>query len=119
MRAAGLAGVHRRRAVHTTVRDRDAAPAPDLVNRTFTAAAPDRLWVADITYVPTWAGFLYVAVVIDASAGSSSAGRFLAEQHDEWLTAERRYLPQASITRVLGGAPLLTLGDLLKEGVAV
>ena len=41
-------------------------PAPDLVQRQFTAAAPDRLWVADITYVPTWAGFLSLAVVLDA-----------------------------------------------------
>jgi putative transposase len=56
MRADGLAGVHRRRAVRTTVRDRDTAPAPDLVNRTLRAAGPDLLWVADITYVPTWAG---------------------------------------------------------------
>jgi transposase-like protein len=46
-------------------------------------------------------------------------GALLAEQHDEWLTDQRRYLPQASITKLLGGAPLLTLGDLLKEGVAV
>lgn len=42
------------------------APAPDLVKRDFVASAPDRLWVADITYVPTWAGFLYLAVVLDA-----------------------------------------------------
>ncbi len=41
-------------------------PAPDLVKRDFAAFAPDRLWVADITYVPTWAGFLYLAVVLDA-----------------------------------------------------
>jgi putative transposase len=46
-------------------------------------------------------------------------GALLAEQHDEWLTDPRRYLPQASMTRLLGGAPMLTLGDLLKEGVAV
>ena len=39
---------------------------PDLVERDFTADAPDRLWVADITYIPTWAGFLYLAVVLDA-----------------------------------------------------
>jgi putative transposase len=37
-----------------------------LVERDFTAAAPNRLWVADITYIPTWAGFLYLAVVLDA-----------------------------------------------------
>jgi putative transposase len=42
------------------------ASAPDLVNREFRALAPDRLWVADMTYIPTWAGFLYLAVVIDA-----------------------------------------------------
>ena len=66
MTAAGLEGVHRRRAAKTTVRDRDAAPAPDLVNRAFSASCPNHLWVADITYVPTWSGFLYVAVVVDA-----------------------------------------------------
>ena len=42
------------------------APAPDLVDRDFTATGPDQLWVADITYIPTWAGFLYLAVVLDA-----------------------------------------------------
>lgn len=39
---------------------------PDLVDRNFTAEGPDQLWVADITYIPTWAGFLYLAVVVDA-----------------------------------------------------
>jgi putative transposase len=66
MRSAGLAGCHRRRSARTTRRDEAAAPAPDLVQRTFTADAPDRLWVADITYLPTWQGFLYLAVVLDA-----------------------------------------------------
>src|SRR5262245_57718839 len=66
MRAMGLAGVSRRKGIRTTIRDREARPAPDLVDRDFTAAGPDRLWVADITYVPTWAGFLYLAVVLDA-----------------------------------------------------
>jgi putative transposase len=66
MRALGLAGVSRRKGTRTTVRDREARPAPDLVDRDFTAPGPDRLWVADITYVPTWAGFLYLAVVLDA-----------------------------------------------------
>jgi hypothetical protein len=65
MTQAGLAGVCRRRFVTTTVKDGD-RQAPDLVERNFTAEAPDRLWVADITYVPTWAGFLYLAVVLDA-----------------------------------------------------
>jgi len=66
LRAAGLHGVSRRQAVRTTVRDETARPAPDLVERQFTAAGPDRLCVADITDVPTWAGFLYLAVVLDA-----------------------------------------------------
>jgi putative transposase len=64
MRAEGLAGVSRRRGVRTTARD-GARQAPDLVGRNYTAEAPNRLWVADITYVPTWAGFLYLAVVLD------------------------------------------------------
>ena len=62
----GLRGVSRRKWTTTTVRDRAAVLAPDLVKRNFRAQGPDRLWVADITYVPTWAGFLYVAVVLDA-----------------------------------------------------
>ena len=65
MRQAGLQGVSRRRRVTTTRRRPDARPAPDLVERDFTAKRPNKLWVADITYVPTWAGFLYLAVVVD------------------------------------------------------
>ena len=62
MTQAGLAGVSRRRFVTTTVKD-GGRQAPDLVERNFAAEAPDRLWVADITYIPTWAGFLYLAVL--------------------------------------------------------
>src|SRR5260370_40768527 len=65
MSTAGLCGVSRRRWVTTTVRDRNARLAPDLVERNFVAASPNWLWVADITYIPTWAGFLYLAVVLD------------------------------------------------------
>ena len=67
MRDAGLVGAsHRRGGPVTTRRATDARPAPDLVDRNFTASGPDQLWVADITYVPTAAGFLYLAVVLDA-----------------------------------------------------
>lgn len=66
MRAAGLEGVSRRKRTHTTRRDRAARVAPDLVARDFAAQGPDQLWVADVTYVPTWVGFLYLAVVLDA-----------------------------------------------------
>jgi putative transposase len=62
----GLQGATRRKKWRTTKRDRDARPAPDLVERDFKADAPDQLWAADITYVPTWSGFLYLSVVIDA-----------------------------------------------------
>jgi putative transposase len=65
MRQAGLVGCHRRRARGTTRRDPAAIPAADRVQRQFVAAAPNRLWTADITSVPTAAGFLYLAVVLD------------------------------------------------------
>jgi putative transposase len=66
MRGAGLRGVSRRRFVTTTVRSESAPVAPDLVQRRFVAERPNQLWVADITYIATWAGFLYLAVVLDA-----------------------------------------------------
>jgi transposase InsO family protein len=65
LRAAGLHGVSRRKWVTTTVRDPEADGAPDLVERDFTADGPDQLWVADITYIPTWEGFLFLSVVLD------------------------------------------------------
>lgn len=67
MRAHGIRGVSRRRGfVVTTRRDKTQDKAPDLVQRRFEADGPDKLWVADMTYVPTWAGFIYLAVVLDA-----------------------------------------------------
>ena len=66
MRQAGLQGVRRGKKHFTTRRDEKAARPPDLVERDFTAEAPDRLWLADIRYVRTWAGFCYVAFVQDA-----------------------------------------------------
>ena len=67
MRADGLAGVSRRKGPSRPKRTTPEAPqAPDLVRRDFTATAPDHLWVSDITYIPTYAGFLYLAVVLDA-----------------------------------------------------
>ena len=66
MREAGLVGVSRRRRTRTTIRNGERRPAPDLVDRDFAASGPNELWVADITYVPTWQGFLYLAVVVDA-----------------------------------------------------
>lgn len=65
MRAAGLYGVTPQRFIRTTVADPAADRAKDLVERQFAADGPDQLWVADITYIPTWSGFLYLAVVLD------------------------------------------------------
>ena len=83
MRTAGMQGVSRRKRVLTTIRKPEARPAPDLVNRDFTADCPDQLWVADITYIRTWAGFLYLAVVMDAFSrriiGWSMANHLRAE----------------------------------------
>ncbi len=66
MHQAGPVGVSRRKGVRTTRRAVDGQSAPHLVQRDFTATAPNRLWMADITYVPTWARFLYLAIVLDA-----------------------------------------------------
>ena len=68
MRAMGLAGVIRGKPVRTTISDRSAPCPRDHVNRQFRAPAPDMLWVSDFTYVATWAGFVYVAFVIDTFA---------------------------------------------------
>lgn len=85
MRAAGLVGASRRRTGGVTARRRDqnARPAPALVDRGFAAAAPNQLWVADITFVPTASGFRYLAVVLEAwsrkVAGWSMANHLRAE----------------------------------------
>ena len=66
MRLRAIEGVHRRRRGKYGRRAASTATAPDRVERDFTAAAPNQLWVADITYLRTWEGFVYLAVVVDA-----------------------------------------------------
>jgi putative transposase len=66
MRAAGIVGVRRGKRVRTTKPDLTAGRHPDLVQRKFTAEAPNRLWVSDLTFVPTWAGVAYVCFIVDA-----------------------------------------------------
>jgi putative transposase len=67
MRELSIEGISRRRKrVFTTIADPDAVRAPDLVNRNFTADAPNRLWVTDLTYVPTRSGMAYVCFIVDA-----------------------------------------------------
>lgn len=65
MAKAQIQGALRKRRVRTTRRDRDAGRHPDLVERQFTASAPNQLWVTDLTYVPTWAGVAYVCFITD------------------------------------------------------
>ncbi len=65
MRQLRINGLVRGKGVRTTIPDRNAARAPDLLDRDFTAPAPNRRWVADFTYVRTWSGFVYVSFVID------------------------------------------------------
>ena len=64
----GLSGAVRGKTKRTTIADPTAARPADLVQRQFAPPAPNRLWVADLTYVSTWSGFVYVAFVIDAYA---------------------------------------------------
>jgi putative transposase len=66
MRLGAIEGVHRRRRGKYGKKTGSTATAPDLVNREFTAQRPDQLWVADITYLRSWEGFVYLAVVVDA-----------------------------------------------------
>ncbi|WP_307450848.1 MULTISPECIES: IS3 family transposase [Microbacterium] len=66
MRAAGIEGVRRSKRVKTTRADPTSARHPDLVRREFTSTAPNRLWVTDLTFVPTWAGVAYVCFIVDA-----------------------------------------------------
>jgi transposase InsO family protein len=68
MKSLGLKGIRRTKGVRTTIPGRDGKRAGDLLNRDFTAAAPNRTWVMDFTYVRTWAGFVYTAFIVDVFA---------------------------------------------------
>ena len=75
MRAAGISGLVRRKRGRTTIRVPGVRVADDLVERQFRPAAPNVLWIADVTYLRTWEGWLYLAAVQDAyCARGSSAG---------------------------------------------
>jgi putative transposase len=66
MKTIGIEGVRRGRRIRTTRPDDQAARSPDLVERNFTATEPNRLWVTDLTFVPTWQGVAYVCFIVDA-----------------------------------------------------
>jgi putative transposase len=98
MRQEGLAGAVRGKAKRTTIADPTAPRARDLVRRDFAPLAPDRLWVADITYVSTWSGWVYVAFVIDAFArriigwrvGSSMSTQLVLDALDQAVWTRQR-----------------------------
>ena len=103
MRELGIQGVTRRRfKTGTTKREARARPAPDLVDRDFSAGGPDQLWVADITCVPTRAGWLYLAVALDAWSrrivGWAMATHMRAELVDDalWMAVRGRR-PEAGV----------------------
>jgi len=104
MRDLGLRGARRGKRVRTTVADPAAARPADLVRRQFSPPAPDRLWVADYTYVPTWAGMVYVAFVIDAYSRRILGWR-AASSMKTALVLVLDALEQALWTRRRGGRP--------------
>ena len=83
MRAQGLRGIVRGRRCRTTIADDHAARPLDRVNRQFQASRPNQLWVADFTYVATWAGFVYVAFVVDVFARRIIGWRVARTMHTE------------------------------------
>ena len=109
MRAMGLAGVIRGKPVRTTISDRSAPCPLDRVNRQFRAPAPNMLWVSDFTYVATWAGFVYVAFVIDTfarrivgwrAAGPPMPASFSTRSSKPFTIADRRAAAVSSITPI-------------------
>jgi putative transposase len=86
MRAEALAGVSRRKGTITTVPGPERRPYPDRVERDFTATAPDELYVADITYIPTWSGFLYLAIVLDVFSRRIVGWRMATHLRSELVT---------------------------------
>ena len=121
MREEGLRGVSRRKWTRTTVRDPAAVVAPDLVKRDFRAQGPNQLWVADITYVPTWTRFVYVAVVLDAWSRRVVGWAFAMHLRVELVLAAlemavRRRQPTAVIHHSDRGSHLHSIRQSLSAG---
>src|SRR5919106_5065747 len=110
----GLQGIDRGKSVRTTIRDKSAPCPLDRVNRDFRVPAPNRLWVSDFTYVATWAGFAYVAFVIDAYARRIVGWR--VSRREEARTSRAPELATNWSPRILGGAECwLSVGDGMKS----
>ena len=85
MKVAGIEGARRSKRVKTTRPDPASARHPDLVQREFTATAPNRLWVTDLTFVATWAGVAYVCFIIDAFSRMIVGWRFASHMRTEMI----------------------------------
>ena len=90
MRPLGLSGVRRAKGIRTTIRSKDGHRAGDLLNRNFTAPAPNQVWVMDFTYVRTWAGFVYVAFIVDVYAQKILAWHAQTSKHTDLVTTPLR-----------------------------
>ncbi len=93
MRTLGLTGVRRDKGVRTTIPAKDGIRAGDLLDRDFTAAAPNRTWVTDFTYVRTWAGFTYVAFIVDVYAQRIAAWHAATTKHTDLVMIPLRMAP--------------------------
>ena len=90
MRALGLAGVRRDQGIRTTIPAKDGIRAGDLLDRDFTATAPNRTWVTDFTYCRTWAGFVYVAFIVDVYAQRIVAWHAATTKHTDLVMVPLR-----------------------------
>jgi putative transposase len=102
MRAAGIEGVRRRRKVRTTRADDSAPRHPDLVRRDFTADRPNRLWVTDLTFVPTWAGIAYVCFIVDAYSRMIVGWRVASHMRTEMVLDALEMARWSRGTRLVG-----------------
>jgi transposase InsO family protein len=89
MRQLGIQGAHLRKHWKTTRQDKRATAAPDLVNRDFSAAEPNRLWVADLTYIKTLQGILYLAAALDVFSRKVAAELAILAWIEGWYNPER------------------------------
>ena len=102
MRAAGIEGVRRRRKVRTTRADDSAPRHPDLVRRDFTADRPNRLWVTELTFVPTWAGIAYVCFIVDAYSRMIVGWRVASHMRTEMVLDALEMARWSRGTRLVG-----------------
>ena len=126
MRQLDIQGVSRRRRVRTTIPDESATRPPDLVDRDFTADAPNQLWVSDLTYVPTWNGMGYVCFIVDAFSRRIVGWRVAAHMRTEMVLDALEMARWSRGTRLEGlvthsdaGSQLRFKGSSLRSGRSV